>query len=120
MNLKKTLLGLLIASSLGAMARPAQAEVGVILNFGPPPERYERVPEPRRGFLWESGYWRWNGRRHVWVAGHWERARSGYVYSAPGWIERDGRWEYQGRRWDRDGDGVPNRRDAYPNSPNRS
>ena len=130
MNMKKTLLGLIVASSFG-IAVPAGAEV--IVQFAPPPERHEIVPAPRRGWTWEPGHWRWNGRRHVWVAGHWERNRAGYVYFAPRWEERDGRWVYHSRRWDRDrdgipnradrdrdGDGVPNRLDRFPNNPNRN
>jgi len=111
MNLKKTLLGLLVASSFGATALPARAEVDVVLNFGPPPPRYEYVPPARVGYVWESGYWHWNGNRHGWVVGHWERARPGYAYTGPRWVEQDGRWRYQGRRWDRDGDGIPDRGD---------
>lgn len=118
MNAKKALLGLLVASSFGTLAIPAQAEI--IISIAPPPVRYEVAPAPRYGHVWENGYWRWNGRRHVWVVGHWERARAGYVYSAPTWVERDGRWAFQPHRWDRDGDGVPNGRDARPNNPNRS
>jgi hypothetical protein len=118
-NLRKTLLGMIIASSFGAVAIPAQAEI--IVSVAPPAPRVERVPTyERRGYVWEQGYWRWNGRRHVWVAGHWERSRRGHVYVAPRWEERDGRWVYHSRRWDRDGDGVPNRYDSRPNNPNRS
>ena len=29
-------------------------------------------------------------------------------------------WEYSAGRWDRDGDGVPNRADRRPNNPNRN
>ena len=28
-------------------------------------------PAPRAGYIWSPGRWDWNGRRHVWVAGHW-------------------------------------------------
>jgi hypothetical protein len=118
MNLKNVLLGLLVASSFGATALPAQAEI--IVNIAPPPLRVEPVPAPRAGYVWEAGYWRWNGNRHVWVAGHWERHRAGYIYHAPQWVEHDGRWTFQSRRWDRDGDGVPDRVDRHPNNPNRS
>jgi len=120
MNLKKTMLGLVMASSFGAIALPAQSAVDVVVGVAPPPLRYERVPTyERRGYVWEQGYWRWNGRRHVWVAGHWERHRPGYVYRAPTWVERDGRWAFQDRRWDRDRDGVPDRHDRRPNNPYR-
>jgi hypothetical protein len=131
MNLRKTLIGLAFASSCGVTAIPAQAQI--IVDIAPPPLRYEVVPSARAGYVWEQGYWRWNGRRHVWVAGHWERARPGYAYVAPRWYERDGRWYYSERRWDRDhdgvsdrrdrdrdGDGVPNRWDSHPDNPYRS
>lgn len=119
MNLKKTLLALTFASAFGGISVPAQAQL--IVNVAPPPDRHERVPTvTRRGYVWENGYWRWNGRRHVWVAGHWERHRPGYAYVAPRWEERDGRWQFNARRWDRDGDGVPNSRDRAPNNPGRS
>ena len=117
MNMKKALLGLVVASSFGFVAVPAKSEV--IVQFAPPPDRYERVPVARRGYTWEAGHWRWNGRRHIWVSGHWERNRHGYVYNAPRWVEQDGRWVYHARRWDRDGDGVPNRLDRHPDNPNR-
>ena len=120
MDLKRTILGLIVASSLGTIALPAQAQGGIVLNFGPPPPRYEITPTPLEGHVWESGYWRWDGRRHVWIAGHWERERPGYAYIGPRWVERDGRWYYHSRRWDRDGDGVPNRFDRRPGNPYRS
>jgi YXWGXW repeat-containing protein len=119
MNLKKALLGMLVASSFGALSLPAQAEVGVVLNFGPPPDRYEVVPAPRSGYVWANGYWHWNGSRHVWVRGTYYRERPGYVYYSPRWVENNGRWEYHSRRWDRDGDGVPNRVDSRPDNPYR-
>ena len=131
MNLRKTLLAVIVASSFGAVALPAQSEI--VVRIAPPVDRVEVVPAPRRGYVWEPGHWQWNGHRHVWRAGHWERARTGYVYNAPRWTERDGRWHYEARRWDRDhdgisdrhdrdrdGDGVPNNRDRRPDNPHRS
>jgi len=118
MKFRKALLGILVASSFGAISLPANAEI--IIEFAPPPLRYEAVPAPRRGYEWEAGHWRWNGHRHVWTSGVWVRTRPGYVYSSPRWEERDGRWAYQPRRWDRDGDGVPNQYDRRPDNPHRS
>ena len=108
---------LLAAGIIGpaAFPTPALAEVNVQLNFAPPPPRYEAVPPPRPGYVWSQGYWHWDGRRHVWRTGHWVAERPGYVYHAPRWVERDGRWHYAESRWDRDGDGIPNRYDRTPN-----
>lgn len=86
----------------------------------PPPPRYEAVPRARRGQVWVAGHWEWRGRRHVWAPGHWVKARRGQHYRQPQWVQqKNGRWEMHNGRWDRDGDGVPNRNDHRPNNPNR-
>lgn len=77
----------------------------------PPSPRYEPVPRPRRGQVWQEGHWEWRGDRHRWVKGSWVQARDGYQYRQPQWRERDGRWELQRGGWDRDGDGIANRYD---------
>lgn len=120
---KKILISAMFAAGiLGAPVvapLPAMAAVDVFVNNAPPPPRVERVPGDRRGYAWAPGYWNWQGRRHVWVKGHWVRARPGYAYRPHAWVERDGRWQLQRGRWDRDGDGVPDSRDRHPNNPNR-
>jgi hypothetical protein len=123
MFMKKVLVSVLFAAGMiGAVATPLSsvAAVDVQLNFGPPANRHEAVPAPRHGYVWAPGHWQWNGNRHVWVAGNWQRARPGYAYHAPAWVERDGRWHYTASRWDRDGDGIPNNRDRTPDGANRS
>lgn len=134
---KHTLLAAVVAVTLGSAGAPASAQVGVSINVGPPAERYEVVPAPRRGYDWRPGYWNWspNRQRHHWVAGSWVRSRPGYVYAQPAWVENGGRWQQQRGTWnrrdrdgdgvrnrddrDRDGDGVPNRRDSAPDNPRR-
>ena len=119
---KKVLVSALLAAGMigAGVATPlssaAATSYDVQLNFGPPPVRREAVPAARAGYVWSAGHWQWSGSayRHNWVPGHWERARAGYVYYAPRWFERDGRWHFAASRWDRDGDGVPNNVDATP------
>ena len=112
----------LAAGTLGAVALPLPS-VGatrmISVDRAPPPPREERIPEHRRGYVWAPGYWDLKDRRHVWVKGHWIRERRGYAYVAPRWAERDGHWVLERGRWDRDGDGIPNNRDAHPNDPRR-
>lgn len=128
MKLREFLSAALCGASLVVAAVPAvaNARVSVYFNSAPPPARYEVVPAARRGFVWVPGYWDGRGRRHVWTAGHWERARNGYNYVQPNWIERDNRWQLNRGGWqrgpggrDRDGDGVRNNRDRAPNNPYR-
>lgn len=44
-------------------------------------------PTPDRslgpGWVWVRGYWHWDGVRHVWMRGRWERAQPGYVCRLP-------------------------------------
>ena len=125
MYTKKVLVSALFAvGMIGAVATPltSYAQVGVVLNFGPPAPRYEVIPEPRAGYVWTGGHWQWQTNRHVWVAGNWQAERSGYRYYQPQWSEREkgGGWRYNSSRWDKDGDGVPNNQDRRPNDPRRN
>lgn len=101
---KLTLTIALIAATVGGIAvmPSAEAQVGVSINIGgpPPPPRYEAVPPPRDGFLWAPGFWDWDGHRHVWHGGHWERARPGYAYRQPGWHQGPHGWELDRGGWD--------------------
>ncbi len=123
---RQVLLAATVAASLGTVAAPSvAAQVGVYINVGPPPLRYEAVPAARRGYDWAPGYWDWNGNRHShhWVAGSWVRSRPGYIYNQPVWVEDGGRWRQNRSNWtrgDRDGDGVPNNRDRAPDNPRRN
>lgn len=90
--------GVFTLNSAPVEARPA---VTIYATVAPPPPRAERVPPPRRGYVWAPGYWKWSHHRYVWAPGTWMRARPGYHYAAPRW-ERDGRrWRYHGGDWRR-------------------
>jgi hypothetical protein len=120
--LKKILLASLIGASFASVPLASVART-VIVREAPPEPRQEAVPAPRRGYVWAPGHWEWRGNRHVWVNGHFLRARRGQHWEAERWVQRDGRWEMRPGRWargDRDGDGVPNSQDRKPNNPNRS
>lgn len=104
---------LLLASALvlGTAALPAQAGVSLSIEIGvpPPPLRVEAVPPPRHGYVWAPGYWRWDGRRHVWIAGHWMVARAGYRWVPERWDDEGhhhyrfaaGHWEQADRHYER-------------------
>ena len=129
----KSALAATVAAALSFAAVPSHAVVWV--GIAPPALQVEVTPEARPGYLWVPGYWNWEGRRHVWVAGSWERERPGYAYAPPTWVEEGGRWRFETARWarrdrdhdgvpnaidrDRDGDGVRNRVDRRPDNPNR-
>jgi hypothetical protein len=87
------------AASLTPLHAVAQVSISVNIGTEPPPPRYERVPAPRRGYVWAPGYWDWNGHSHAWREGHWERARSGYVYERPEWRHDNGQWQLNKGGW---------------------
>jgi hypothetical protein len=119
-KLRPWAIGILASATLsaGALAAPVYVDVRV----APPPSRTEVIPAARPGYLWVPGYWDWRGRRHVWVGGTWVRARPGYAYANPAWVEDGGRWRLNRGGWnrgDRDRDGIPNRYDRHPDNPRR-
>jgi hypothetical protein len=132
MLMRKTLVSLLVVvGTVGAVAtfasNDAQARPNVYIQIAPPLPYVEVVPSYRHGYVWVPGYWDWRadrydhryGGRHVWVGGTWVRERRGHVYVPHQWVQRDGYWVQSHGRWDRDGDGVPNRYDRHPNNPYR-
>jgi hypothetical protein len=122
--MRKLIVGSLIAAALGTASIPAAArtEVDFFVNVPPPALRYEPVPAPRAGWVWVPGFWDWRQGRHFWVRGHYVRHRPGYYYEPARWVDEGGRYSYHRPGWrpgDRDGDGVPNRYDRYPDNPYR-
>jgi hypothetical protein len=102
----------------------------------PPVPVYEAVPAPRAGWVWAPGFYDWRDGRYVWTTGRWVQDRPGWVWQEARWQQRaDGSWFLVGGQWvqgeqygydrhgpdgDRDGDGIANRYDRFPNNPNRS
>ncbi|TAL85593.1 MAG: hypothetical protein EPN74_07950 [Rhodanobacter sp.] len=97
-----------LAFATAAYAPPAAARTEVSLGVGigiaPPAPRFERMPPPRRGYVWARGYWRWDRYRHahVWFPGRWVRARAGYRYHSPRWVRHGDDWRLRRSHWDRD------------------
>ena len=139
-----TAASLALVSAGACVSLPAAANTSVGIQIGvpgpvyyaaPPAVVYESAPPPRHGHVWVPGHWEWQGNRHVWVKGFFLRARAGYYYNQPQWIQVGDRWTYRPGAWargdrdrdgvpnrydrDRDGDGVPNRYDRNPNNPYR-
>jgi WXXGXW repeat (2 copies) len=103
------------ATVVTAPFTPADAQVSIIFGSPPPPPRYEVVPAPRAGHVWAPGHYELIHDQYVWRPGQWLTARPGYRYVAPSWAQVNNRWQYTPSRWDRDGDGIPNRYDRSDN-----
>ena len=119
--IKKVILAAMLAASLGSLVTPAYSAKDRGVRIAPPPPREEVVVD-RRGHVWVPGHWEYKNGKYKWKKGHLVKARRGYHYAEPTWVERDGRWYREGGTWrrgDRDGDGVPNRADRAPDNPRR-
>ena len=79
--------------------RPVYRDTVEVVAPQPPPEWVVARVQPRPGYLWAHGYWRWNGRRYVAVQGHWERVRPGYRYVHPHWEQRGDGWHLHAGIW---------------------
>jgi YXWGXW repeat-containing protein len=76
------------------LSAPASASTRIFVRIGPPVRVVEARPVVRhRGYVWRDGYYRWNGRRYVWVRGGYERPP--YVRAV--WYS--GRWSHERRGW---------------------
>jgi YXWGXW repeat-containing protein len=73
----------------------------IFVRIGPPPVVVERrAPPPARGYVWISGYQRWDGNRYYWVPGRWERPpRARARWEQHRWKRRNGGWVFVEGRW---------------------
>ena len=78
----RAILPLLCAAALTLAAVPGFPRVGVVVGLAPPAPVVEAVPAPPApGYVWQPGYWSWNGFQYVWVPG---------VYVVPPYAHRYG------------------------------
>jgi len=84
---------------LSAVSAPAQTMAP------PPPPAEAAVPPPpmsHHHWAWRPGYYRWDGRGYVWVAGHYVRAPYRQAVWVPGqWVFVNGRYVWHNGHWRR-------------------
>ena len=109
--MNKSLINILAAVAIStpvliapAMVTPAAAQVELNVSIGVPPPApvYEVVPVARAGYVWAPGFWRWDGGRHVWAAGHWMEERRGYHWVPDRWAHGGATWRHEVGHWDRE------------------
>lgn len=97
MVLKRIITGLVFAGALALGVASAE----VVIRIAPPrPVVERRMASPGRGYVWVSGYHRWDGNAYAWAPGRWEqppRARARWV--AHRWRHNRGGWELQEGHW---------------------
>jgi len=102
MKARQLALSLCIAVGSVATVGVTPAAAQIYVRVAPPAPRHEVVPVVREGWVWQPGYWNWNGRRYVWARGHSIRAHRGQHWVAHQWNEDHGRWRMERGHWDRD------------------
>ena len=85
---------LIFATTVAASSACASPSGRVYVRVAPPAPIVEtRVVAPGPGFIWVSGYHRWNGAAYVWVPGRWDRPSRDRAQWVPG------RWAHDRRGW---------------------
>src|SRR4249919_2607460 len=95
----RAIVRLLFVAALAAL--PASSDSFTIrIGTPPPPARVEVMTvAPSPGHFWVGGYWRWDGHKHVWTAGHWVKARPGQVWVREHWAHRGNEWFFTAGHW---------------------
>ena len=76
----------LILAGLLALPLASYAQVGISVNFAPPPlPVYEQPPCPVAGYIWTPGYWGWGDEDYYWVPGAWVPPPSVGLLWTPSW-----------------------------------
>jgi hypothetical protein len=100
---RRSILSVLCAAALTLAAAPGVARVGIVVGFAPPAPVVEVAPPPPApGYVWQPGYWSWNGVRYVWVPGRYVVAPfvqaawvpGVWVRHGPGWVWIAGHWRH--------------------------
>ena len=90
-----------IASALGCLLALGASAAEVFVRIAPPAPIVERRgPPPGAGYVWITGYHRWDGNAYVWTPGRWEvppRRHAHWV--AHHWVHRRGGWVFVEGRW---------------------
>jgi len=94
-------------AAIAALLMVGVIEPALSQNFAPPAPQVEVVPAPPVArpnvyWVWQPGYWRWNGRRYHWIPGHYVRAPRAAAVWLPGqWVFVGGRYVWRPGHWQR-------------------
>jgi len=110
MRLSHTLIPVALGLAMAIHPAPASAQIGIGVGIGgvgisvgiAPPALpvYVQPPIPEPGFLWNPGYWAWNGTGYYWVPGTWVRPpRIGVLWTPPWWGFAGGFYGFHAGYW---------------------
>ena len=95
--MKKTLFWFALAAAFV----PSAAWSQIVVRIGPPRVVVERpIPPPGPHYIWQPGFYRWEGARYIWVPGRYALPpRPGVVWIAPHWVSNRGNWVFIDGVW---------------------
>jgi hypothetical protein len=98
-NNRRVLAALIVA----AIGIPGLAAAGtdIFSDVAPPPQKTERAPPPRDGYVWGTGYWELSGHAYYWVPGRWVVERRNAHWIADHWEQAGSQWHYLPGHWER-------------------
>ena len=100
--LRTTAAAVLLAAAVGVMPACAATSGRLYVRIGPPAPIVEvRAVPPGPGVIWVPGYYRWDGRGYIWMAGTWQRPPRARARWVPGhWVHnRRHGWYFVEGRW---------------------
>lgn len=83
------------------IGHPSYGAASVSVRVAPPGRVVEVAPTPPpRGYVWQSGYWRWTGVRYLWVPGSYAPLPQPGLAWIPGrWVRHTGGWVWVNGYW---------------------
>lgn len=100
MKALKPLLAVIALTAMLVVSQPSEAAGRVYVRLAPPKHKVVVVKANKPGKIWIAGNWNWNGKKYVWVNGHYVSVRAGHDYvqghwthSAKGWYWVPGHWQ---------------------------
>ena len=94
---------LLGAAPIGAFVAPAQAQVAISISAPIPPPPlpvYLQPPIPGPEYVWNPGYWAWEGQEYYWVPGYWAMPPTADLLWTPGyWAWDNGNYVFYAGYW---------------------
>lgn len=83
-----------------AFIAPAFA-ADIIVETMPPAAQVETVPAARTGYVWATGYHKWENGQYVWVPGRWVEAQVHSRWVPDTWQKIDDRrWRFVAGHWE--------------------
>jgi hypothetical protein len=103
MNIRRTILGGVLAASALLTGCASRAYVGYRVPAPPPPYAVGAVGyAPGPGYVWADGFWDLRGSRWVWAPGRWQRPpRPNAVWVRSYWEPRGSSWRFRAGYWRR-------------------